>query len=456
MSGARSRPHDRDGSAGPATSGSRRHRESSAQGVVDTGSRRVVDTGSRRHRESIRRRDPGAVQRLLEPVCDAHVCDAQDTTPTNVPPEPKAIDGKTITFTITCTSANLAGDTSQSTSATTDASGVASTTLRIYLKPQTTCNLVASFAGDATYEAKSSSPATSLTVTKEDATVSATDPSVIPLTSLNKNGSGNLTQLVLNVTVDETNDSESAKSLLPSGKPNLVGQQVSLTLTPVGAGSSYGPCLATLTAYSPATSEYTAIGPTPGGCVAFQNIQPNLYEVDATIVSDYYTGTGVGVLLVYDPTAGLTTGGGWFALQDGTKVNFGFNAKFLKSGQAQGNFLAIWHKANGNYIIKSNSMGPSAITGPLGTSPNQYWIANLSGKATYQVPTGTLWCGSSKCGNFSWSVYVEDRKEPGAGFDYFWMKLTDPSNALVSAVSMSTPITSNMKTITGGNIQIPH
>jgi hypothetical protein len=101
-------------------------------------------------------------------------------------------------------------------------------------------------------------------------------------------------------------------------------------------------------------------------------------------------------------------------------------------------------------------MGPSAITGPFGTVPNQYWVANLSGKATYQVPTGTLWCGSNKCGNFTWSVYVEDIKEPGAGYDHFWMKLVDPSNNLVSAVSMPTPILSNQKTLAGGNIQIPH
>src|SRR5439155_14313736 len=194
-----------------------------------------------------------------------------------------------------------------------------------------------------------------LTLTEEDAQVSATDPSVIALSSSNKNGSGNLTQLVLNVTVDEANDANSAKSLTPSGKPNLVGQQVSLTITPVGAGSTYGPCLATLTAYNPTTSEYTATGSSASACVAFQNVQPNLYEVDATIASDYFQGTGVGVLLIYDPTAGMTTGGGWFTADDGAKVNFGFNAKFLKSGQAQGNFLAIWHRNNQNYIVKSNS-----------------------------------------------------------------------------------------------------
>jgi uncharacterized repeat protein (TIGR01451 family) len=381
-----------------------------------------------------------------------------DTTPT-LPYGPIPISGKTITFTITCTAANGVGDTTQTTSAPTNASGVASTTLRIYLKPQSTCTVVASFAGDTTYQPKSTAPGAALTINKEGADVSIIDPSVIALSTSNKNSSGNLTQLVLTVTVDENNDGEPSKTLTPAGKPNLVGTQVSLMLSPVGAGSTYGPCIATLTAYV-SGNDYRATGMTGAACAAFQNVQTNLYEVDATIVnSDYFVGTGAGVLLIYDPTAGMTTGGGWFTAADGSRVNFGFNAKFLKSGQAQGNFLAIWHRASGNYIVKSNSMGPSAITGPFGTSPNQYWVANLTGKATYQVPTGTLWCGSNKCGNFSWQVYVEDIKEPGAGFDHFWMTMNDPNTSgtpTVVAVSMSSPTLTYMKTITGGNIQIPH
>ena len=95
-------------------------------------------------------------------------------------------------------------------------------------------------------------------------------------------------------------------------------------------------------------------------------------------------------MLVYDPALGFTTGGGWFTAPDGARVNFGFNAKVLKSGQAQGSFLAIWHRAGGNYIVKSNAMGPVVVSGPYGTLPNQYWTATLTGKSTYSIPSGTL------------------------------------------------------------------
>ena len=59
---------------------------------------------------------------------------------------------------------------------------------------------------------------------------------------------------------------------------------------------------------------------------------------------------------------------------------------------------------------------------------NTFWTALLKGKATYQVPNGQplLWCGDRKCGKYTWTMYVEDREEPGSGFDKFWLEVKDP------------------------------
>ena len=50
------------------------------------------------------------------------------------------------------------------------------------------------------------------------------------------------------------------------------------------------------------------------------------------------TATADGVLSIFDPSLGFATGGGTIA-RNGVVANFGFNARYLKSGQIQGQFL---------------------------------------------------------------------------------------------------------------------
>jgi hypothetical protein len=72
---------------------------------------------------------------------------------------------------------------------------------------------------------------------------------------------------------------------------------------------------------------------------------------------------------------------------------------------------------------------------------------------------GALWCGDRKCGGYTFTVYGEDWKEPGVGADKFWIEVKDPSGNVVALnrVSLPRPASgSNLKTIEGGNIQIPH
>ncbi len=196
------------------------------------------------------------------------------------------------------------------------------------------------------------------------------------------------------------------------------------------------------------------------------NLGPDVYELTATIQGSYFTGGGVGALTVYNPSLGFTTGGGWYAdPNSGYRYNFGFNAKILKSGQVQGSLLAIVRTPQGIFEVKSNAMG-GLIVAPVKDSTGNvlYYTATFSGKANYSIPPSQplLWCGARKCGDYRFTVYVEDRKEPGGGFDKFWIQvLNSPTatggfaNKPVTLFYMTSPAASNTITIDNGNIQVP-
>jgi hypothetical protein len=223
-------------------------------------------------------------------------------------------------------------------------------------------------------------------------------------------------------------------------------------MIPVATGSS-------LSCPSPGASNTAYIAGDPDSAAAscvVNDVSVNVYDTIATIKGDYFIGSGEGAITVMDPSLGFTTGGGWFNAGD-AKVNFGFNAKILKSGQVQGSLLTIFKRANGNYVTKSNAMGALAVSKVSGQT---YYSATLRGKATYQVPSSdpklTPWCPSDwKCGGYTFTVYVEDQKEPGAGIDRFWIEVKDPSGTVVAKASFDPPAASNAKTIVGGNIQVP-
>ena len=53
-----------------------------------------------------------------------------------------------------------------------------------------------------------------------------------------------------------------------------------------------------------------------------------------------------------------------------------------------------------------------------------------------------------------WSV--EDRDEPGAGVDRFWIEVNDKDRQRVPALSMDREATDNAVELGGGNIAVPH
>jgi hypothetical protein len=175
----------------------------------------------------------------------------------------------------------------------------------------------------------------------------------------------------------------------------------------------------------------------------------NTFVVGVTVSGGYYAGSGEDVLTVYDPSLGFTTGGGRFYWPGTTeRTNFGYTMKYNKKGNnPRGSLLLIRHLADGTkYRVKSNRLEGLA----LGDGTGFGW-ASFTGKATYLEPG---W--ADPLGNYSFVVYVEDRGEPGAGSDQFWIRVIDRNGATVGVMAMPQPAASNAVTLDGGNIVVPH
>ena len=196
---------------------------------------------------------------------------------------------------------------------------------------------------------------------------------------------------------------------------------VSFSLIPLGGGTTYSCSGTTLSA--PVAGIVTAACTFPAGTAV------NVYLVQVTIGGSYYTGSADGVLAVYDPSLGFATGGGTIK-RNGLTASFGFTAKYLKSGQLQGNLIYIEHDALGDLILKSNAMGSLVIYG--GTT------AYLSGKATF-----------GDVGNYSFRATAIDNG-PGGSTDQFGLSVTSSSGTPVAG------LTFNPVTLAGGNITVPH
>ncbi|HUR17636.1 MAG TPA: S8 family serine peptidase [Acidimicrobiales bacterium] len=346
---------------------------------------------------------------------------------------PTFVQGVAVTFTI---------GTQSTASAPTGTSGIASATLKLD-QPKAVTSVVTAIVSNALYTATSVTD--TFNVLQETVAISDILPTDITIDGTD----GDIDSLTVSFLVDEAQDLSLSYALATRILP------VTVSLSPVATGSSYS-CSAPFTVV-PIDDDTVRVSCT------IANVATNVYQVDVAVNNGYFVGSQVSATAVMDPAAGFTTGGGMFLLNPTTKVNFGLNAKVLKSGQVQGSSLAVFHFAEGNYIVKSNSMGALAVSKDASGS---FWKATLTGKATYQSPPSrTVVCPTSttptnKCGGYSFSVYVEDWAEPGSGKDKYWIEVKDPNNQLVAKVSMprtggpATPAVPT--TITGGNVQMPH
>jgi len=183
-----------------------------------------------------------------------------------------------------------------------------------------------------------------------------------------------------------------------------------------------------------------------------------MYTVWAVLGGNYGPDSDEGVVNVILPNqTNFITGGGHLTLTSsagtyygapGSKNNYGFNVKYNKSGtNLQGNVNIIIRRGSTVYQFKSNSLNNLTVTAPAATftgkANGQSW--NVSNPSVI-TPLG---------GNMTLQLQMHDVAEPGAGVDTLGITIWDSAGALLFSSNWTgTPITTQEKPITGGNLQV--
>ena len=288
------------------------------------------------------------------------------------------------------------------------------------------------------------SPTTTVVVEAEDATATLHEDNDVAV--LVGEPGGDSGAFSLTVLVQETLPDNAEAG--PAAAGDIDNAVVDISLVPVGPGPTVSPTGACTEDFSLDTGYDQVLTVT---CY-FDNVPVNTYSVDATVnVIGYYSGFVDDVLTVYDPSLGFTTGGGWF-YWPGTndKTNFGYTMKYGKNGRnVRGSLLIMRHMDDGTkYRFKSNALEGLAVGQSM--SPEFGW-ASFSGKGTYLEPG---W--PDPIGNHTFTVYVEDHDEPGAGADRLWIETRDKDGAVLPGLTIGPSATGDAEVIDGGNIVVPH
>ena len=314
------------------------------------------------------------------------------------------IAGKTITFKIG----------TQSTTATTNASGVATATLKI-TQADGSYTVSSSFAGDSFYD--SSSDSDPFTVTKEDARAYYTGS----LFSQTSSATSSTATVVLSATIkditavvgDSAYDADAGE--IPyakvtfvdgggtplSGCSNLPVGLVSLADTEVGTVT----CNWGVNLGSSDSVQYTVGIKVEGRYTRYSSADNTVVTVSKPIGTNFITGGGY---IVNQTSAGQKAGAA------GAKTNFGFNVKYNKSGNSlQGNINVITRAGGRVYQIKGNAMSSLYVSNPGGTpSTTKPAKATFNGKANIQDITNP-YAPEGIDGNGTLQVTMTDKGEPG-------------------------------------------
>jgi large repetitive protein len=321
----------------------------------------------------------------------------------------------------------------QSTTAVTDASGVATTTLKITQKSGAyTVATVFDATSDTFYTGSSDSD--SFTITTEDSRAYYTGATLA--------STGSISSTIANVTFAATVKDITAVTDSPATDPDLGDirnstvkfYNVTTTTAPqllctasVGLVNAADTTVGTATCNAPLTASSTS-GGTP------YNIA---IVVNGTASGTFYTNPpndGLETVNVYIPQSNFITGGGYLKLASSSglcagalnsKNNFGFNVKYNKTAtNLQGNMNTIVRSAASCtpgytgprvYQLKGNSM-TSLVTKPCTTSQDATAtcpaVATFNGKASIQDITNPL-APISVDGNATLQVTMTDKGEPG-------------------------------------------
>ncbi len=160
---------------------------------------------------------------------------------------------------------------------------------------------------------------------------------------------------------------------------------------------------------------------------------PGVYtlEVEAGDVAGNFASGPAYHFVIYDPSGGFATGGGWFypdgesSLPASGKAHFGFIAKY-KQGSSIGNLEFQYQE--GDINLKSATID---------------WLVISATSAQFQG-TGTI----NGEGTYTFRVRGTDNGEPGAGTDHFDIRIWE------GAETEGNPLHKAKNTLNGGNIVV--
>jgi hypothetical protein len=176
-------------------------------------------------------------------------------------------------------------------------------------------------------------------------------------------------------------------------------------------------------------------------------------------------------LTIYTNTGQFVTGGGFVndALSSNGKGNFGFNARFTRSGNPQGQFVYVYRSTyNGipaDFVLKSNSLTSLAFQCWNGTAygncpqgNNTYpALSTLQGKNTIQINRASDGTNLYSDGSATFSATVIDSgANSGIDSDRFTLKVWDKNGVLFRQIGDlgGSPPYWNTVFLKGGNVVI--
>jgi hypothetical protein len=202
--------------------------------------------------------------------------------------------------------------------------------------------------------------------------------------------------------------------------------------------------------------------PTPGEqtyCVVARLTSP----ASQTGANRYYAAipAQAAVLTVVSTTGKFATGGGWIVDDDTNgHGNFGFTARFTKTGAPKGSAVYVWRGTYRgelvDFIVKSN-----AITGLSfadlngnGTFP---WRATLDGKGTLRINRAADGSELYTDGNATFRlVGVDSGASSGRGADSFALRVLDKNGALVKEIGTWSGVNWSAGVLLAGGNEVVH
>jgi hypothetical protein len=262
----------------------------------------------------------------------------------------------------------------------------------------------------------------SLTVSQEDASLEYTGDTI---------GVTN-TNLTLEATVK---DSAAAGYVGPRAEPGgTVGDITKMWIRfDIYTGTTCGTGTPLTSKYAQVTDTGTAGDGVGTARTTYTSTTESSYCVIPRLVASTSGGTNVwyaapeaegAVITFYNNSGQFVTGGGWITDPSSNHGNFGFNARYNKNGQAQGQMVYVYRDLyNGvpaTFVIKSNALTALGFTGI--TYPIK---ANLQGKANISITSNSDGAILLSEGNATFDATVTDSgQSSGIGLDDYSLTVT--------------------------------